>query len=153
MTPNLSPSQRNAILGVIDPDANTAGGSPYETVFASAAQFGNLMAIIQSGTLGASATLDAKLEQAKDDTGTDVKDIDGKAITQFIKANNDDNQAIINCRSDELDVNNDFTHVRLSLTVGTATSDISAVLLGLDARYAPADADDKDLASVVEIVT
>ena len=153
MTPNLSPSQRNGIVGIIDPDANTVASSPIETVFASMADFGNLMAIIQSGVLGAAATLDAKLEQAKDAAGLDVKDVPGKAITQFTKASNDDNQAIINCRADELDVNNDFGFVRLSVTITGATSDSSALLLGLDARYPPAERDDKDLASVVEIIT
>jgi len=36
------------------------------------------------------------------------------------------------------------------LTVATATSDVGAVILGLDPRYAPAS--DFDLASVDEIV-
>ena len=44
----------------------------------------------------------------------------------------------INLRDDELDVTNGFSYVRLSLTVGTAASLISAMLLGFNARYQPA---------------
>lgn len=148
---NLLPSQRAAVVGVVDPDANTVGTKT--TVFADASAFDSMLAIIKTGVLGAAATIDAKLEQAQDVSGTGVKDIDpAKAITQLVKASNDDDQALINIRADELDVDNGFTHVRLSLTIGTATSDCDATLLGFDPRYAPADADGKDLASVVEIV-
>jgi hypothetical protein len=38
------------------------------------------------GVLGASATVDAKLQQATDNSGTGVKDVTGKAITQLVKA-------------------------------------------------------------------
>ncbi|MEM1421824.1 MAG: hypothetical protein AAGF51_14570, partial [Pseudomonadota bacterium] len=89
----------------------------------------------------------AKIEQATSDTGTGAKDVDGKAVTAITE---DDKQAIINLNVDELDIANDFSHVRLSITVGTAASDISGLLIGLDARYGPAS--DNDAASVVEIV-
>jgi hypothetical protein len=51
-----------------------------------------LMAIIL-GVLGAAATVDAKLQQATDTSGTGAKDISGKAITQLVKASNDNNEA------------------------------------------------------------
>lgn len=147
---NLLPSQRNGVIGVVDPDANTVGDK--DTVWMDAAAFDSMMAIIQTGILGASATVDAKLLEATDAAGAGAKDITGKAITQLLKASNDDDQAIINLRADELDVDNGFAFVLLRVTIGTATSDCSAVVLGLDPRYAPADANGKDLASVVEIV-
>ena len=147
---NTLPSQRVAIVGTVDPDANTVGDK--NTDFASMADFDSIMAVISLGILGASATIDAKLEQATDASGTGKKDITGKAITQLVKATDDDKQAIINVRADELDVDGGFDFVRCELTVGTATSDTGVVLLGLDARYGPADINDKDLASVAEIV-
>ena len=100
--------------------------------------------------LGASATLDAKLQQASDSGGTGVKDITGKAITQLVKASNDNNEAMINLRSDELDVNGGFCYFRLSVTVGTAASLYSAIVLGFTARDYPASA--LNDASVVQIV-
>ena len=108
------------------------------------------MAIIMAGTLGASATLDAKLEQATDGSGTGVKDITGKVITQMLKATNDDDQAVINIKQQDLDIGNDFTHFRLTATVGTATSDFGAVVMG--SAFRQGDGSDNDLASVVEVV-
>lgn len=104
-----------------------------------------------AGTLGSSATLDAKLIQATDPSGTSSKDTTGKSITQLTQAGTDsDKQAVINCGGDDLDAANNFTHVALLLTVGTATSYAGAVLLGLDPRAGAAS--DNDLSSVDEIV-
>ena len=50
------------------------------------AKFAEIMALIQTGVLGAAATLDAKLQQATDAAGTGAKDITGKAIVQIVKA-------------------------------------------------------------------
>ena len=148
MSANPLPSHRVAVLGTVDPDANTAAA--VATDWVSMAEFDSVMAIIMAGILGTSATIDAKMEQATDGSGTGKKDITGKAITQLVKATDDDKQAIINVRADELDVDNDFTHVRCEMTVGTATSDSAVILLGLDARHGPAN--ESDLASVAEII-
>lgn len=149
MTPNLKPSQRVAIVGNIDPDAYAA--STVTTDWIAAKDFFNFMAIVQAGTLGSSATVDAKLEQATSAAGAGAKDISGKAITQLTQAGTDsDKQAIINLRSDELDIANDFTHFRLSITVGTATSDAGGIVLGFDPRFGPAN--ESDAAAVDEIV-
>lgn len=143
------PTDLAAIVGVIDPDVTAAGA--VSTGWIAMADFENIMAIVMAGTLGASATLDGKLEQATDGSGTGVKDITGKAITQLTQAGADsDKQAIINCSAEELDVANGFTHARLTITVATATSDAGGIVLGFNARYQPAS--DSDLASVDEIV-
>jgi hypothetical protein len=94
--------------------------------------------VLQTGVLGASATVDAKLRQAQDSSGTGAKDITGKSITQIVKATGDNKQAIVECRSDDLDQTNGFTHVALSVTVGTAASLLGAQLLGINPRYMPA---------------
>jgi hypothetical protein len=143
-------SEQVAVLGVIDPDATTA--STVTSDWGDMTVFQKMMAIVFAGTLGTSATVDAKLEQATDSSGTGAKDFSpAKAITQLTQAGTDDDkQAIINVRRDELDVANDFTHVRLSITVGTATSDVGGILLGMSPRFGPAN--DHDLASVDEIV-
>ena len=146
----LLPSERAAVVGAIDPDANTA--ATYTTGWIAMSDFQSVMAIVMAGTLGASATLDAKLEQASDSSGTGAKDITGAAITQLTQAGTDsDKQAVIQCNAEDLDLAGDFTHVRLSMTVAVATSDCSAIVLGFDARYGPAS--DYDLSSVDEIVT
>lgn len=149
MTPNSRPSERVAVLATIDPDAYAA--STVVSGWVDASKFNSFMAIVFAGTLGASATLDAKIRQATDNSGTGAKDVSGKAITQLTQAGTDsDKQAIINFCADDLDINNDFQFVELSMTIATATSDAGGVLLGLDPRQAPAS--DNDAAAVDEIV-
>lgn len=149
MTPNNLPSERAAIVGVIDPDVTAAGA--VSTGWVAAKDFHSFLAVVMAGTLGSSATLDAKIEQATDGSGTAAKDVDGKAITQLTQAGTDsDKQALINVRQCDLDIANSFTHLRLTITVGTATSDAGGVLLGFDPAYGAAS--DYDAASVDEIV-
>lgn len=149
MNPNILPSSEAAVVGVIDPDANTTAA--YNSAWVNMANFEAIQAIVMAGTLGASATLDAKLQQATDGSGTGVKDITGKAITQLTQAGTDsDKQAVINLRAEELDVAGLFTHARLVMTVGTATSDAAAIVLGHHQHYG--NASDHDLASADEIV-
>jgi len=142
-------SEEMAVAAVIDPDATAAGTVTSGWVDMGA--FESIMAVVMAGTLGSSATLDAKLEQASDSSGTGAKDITGKSITQLTQAGTDsDKQAIINCRATELDIDNSFNHVRLSITVGTATSDAGGLVLGGHARHCPAS--DNDSSTVDEIV-
>jgi hypothetical protein len=143
-------SEVAAVVGVIDPDAYAA--STVTTGWIAAKDFNQFLAIVKAGDLGASATLDAKLEQATSAAGAGAKDITGKAITQLTQAGTDSNkQALINVKPEELDVNGGFTHFRLSMTIGTATSDTGGLVLGLNARYGAAS--DHDAATVDEIVT
>ena len=149
MNGNMKPSDRAAIVGVIDPDLNAAG--TVTTGWVAMADWGSLMALVAVGALGTASTVDAKLEQATDGAGTGAKDITGKAITQLTDAGSDsDKQALINVFNDDLDINNAFTHVRLSMTVTTASSDSAGFLLGLDPRNGVASAN--DAATVDEIV-
>lgn len=144
MNSNILPSDRARLVGVIDPDAYSTGAQ--NTGWIDASEYLNFMALVSAGTLGTSATLDAKIEEATDSSGSDAQDLSGKEITQLVKASNDDDQAIINLRSDEL--SDGFTHFRVTMTVGTASSDAAAFVFGFDARYEPGD----DLDSVVEVV-
>lgn len=148
MFPNAKGSELLSVLATIDPASISAG--TVTTGWVSAANHHNLLAVIQTGALGTAATLDAKLQQASDSSGTGAKDISGKAITQIVKASGDNKQALINLRPEELDVNGGFAYVRLSLTVGTAASLASAQLLGVNPRYASADAQNQ--AAVAQIV-
>ena len=137
-------SEQWAVIGVVDPDAN--GAAEYLTAAIDMSMWSRIVAVVQTGTLGTSATVDLKLTDS-DATGGTYTDISGKAITQLVKASNDDDQAVINLRFDEL--NTDARFVKAAVTVGTATSDCSAIVMGLP-RYYPAS--DNDIASVVEIV-
>lgn len=137
-----------AVVATIDPDAYTAAA--YVSDYVEIGDYNQLMFIIMAGTLGTNATLDAKLTQATDSSGTSAKDVTGKAITQLTEAGTDsDKQAIITVTGENLDVANGFKFVALTMTIGTATSDAGAVALGIP-RYKPAT--DWDLATVDEVV-
>jgi len=143
-------SEAVAVVGVIDPDANAA--ATYTSGWIAAKDFHNFMAIVQTGTMATNSTVDAKLQQATDSSGTGVKDITGKAITQLTEAGTDsDKQVIINLKQEELDVQNGFDYFRLSITVATAASDSSGIVLGTNPRHSPAS--DNDASTVDEIVT
>lgn len=140
------PSETVAVVGNIDPDAYAA--STVTTGWVDASKFHMFMAVIQAGDLGISATLDAKLQQASDASGTGAKDVTSAAITQLTVANK---QAIIDLDPSKLDTNNGFNHIRLSMTIGVAASDAGGVLLGLLPRFGPANAN--DASTVDEIVS
>lgn len=130
---NTKISEGLALLDSISPVSQTPG--TVTTGWVSAAAFLSFLAVIETGVLGASATLDAKIQQATDSSGTGAKDVSGKALTQIVKASGDNKQAMIDFSAKDLDTNGGFGYVRLSLTVGTAASLIAAQLFGGNSRY------------------
>jgi hypothetical protein len=146
----IKPSEKVAVVATIDPDAYAAGTYLSDWVDIGKWQDG-LLAVVMAGDLGTSATLDAKLRQATDASGSNAKDIGGKAITQLSQAGSDsDKQALVQVLAAELDLSNGFRFVALSMTLGVATSDAGAALLGCGPHYGPAS--ESVLASVDEIV-
>lgn len=148
MFPNAKGSELFSVLATIDPASQAVG--TVTTGWISASNHHTLLALVQSGVLGTGATLDAKLQQATDASGTGAKDVTGKAITQIVKATGDNKQALINLRPDDLDVTNGYAFVRLSLTVAVAASLTAAQLLGFNPRFAPGDASNQ--AAVAQVV-
>jgi hypothetical protein len=145
---NAKGSELLSVLATIDPAAQAAG--TVTTGWISVANHHGFLSLVQTGVLGTSATVDAKLQQAVDATGTSAKDISGKAITQIVKATGDNKQALINVKPEELDTVNGFGFVRLSLTVGVAASQTAAQILGVNPRELPASAGNQT--AVVQIV-
>jgi hypothetical protein len=145
---NIKGSELIAVMGTIAPSAQAAGAAT--SGWLDMGQFQKIMALVQAGTFGASATVDAKIQQATDSTGTGAKDISGKAITQMLAAGGNGVQAEINVDAAELDVNNGFRYVQLSITVGTAASGTAGVVIGIAPRFLPAS--DLNNASVTQIV-
>jgi len=141
------PSEYVAIVATIDPDQYSTGSQDSDWV--NMEEFHEVMAVVQAGVIAASGTIDASVRQATSSTGAGAKAITGKAITQLTTGDND-KQAVINVRTDELDVAGGFSFVSLRQTLTTAGGDMSGVVLGMGCRHAPAD--DYDLASVAEIL-
>lgn len=128
--------ERAGIVGVIDPDAYTV--NTYTSNWIDMGHWRQIAGIVMAGDLGSSATIDAKFEQATTSGGT-PKDISpARAIAQLTQAGTDDNkQAVLQLRHDELDLDNGYRWVRLSVAVGTATSDVGAIVLGIDPMTTP----------------
>ncbi len=148
MYPNSKASEMLAVLATIDPATQAAGA--VSTGWVSVANHLGFLALVQTGVLGTSTTVDAKLQQALDSVGTGAKDISGKTITQIVKATGDNKQMLVNVKSEELDTVNGFGFVRVTVTVGVATSITSAQLLGVNPRYAPADVGNQ--AGVIQVI-
>lgn len=148
MFPNAKGSELFSVLATIDPASQAVG--TVTTGWISAANHLGFLALVQTGTLGTGATVDAKLQQALDSAGTGAKEISGKAITQIVKATGDNKQVLINVKPEELDTVNGFGFVRLTVTVGVAASITSAQLLGVNPRYAPAEVGNQ--AAVVQVI-
>lgn len=145
MNTNMLPSEAVAVVATVDPDVYTAAA--YDTDYVDMSKFDAIQAIVMAGTLGTNATLNFKLQSATAATGG--ADITGKAITALTEAGADsDKQAVINLRAEELPEGHRY--VKAVMTVGTATSDAGAIVLGFYPKNAPAS--DSDLASVDEIV-
>ena len=121
-------SEQAAVLATIDPISQGVG--TVTTGWISVLHFERFQAMVDVGVFGASATVDAKLQQATTSGGANAKDITGKAIAQLLAAGGNNRQALINLRVQELDINNGFNYFRLSITVGTAATLIMGNVLG-----------------------
>ena len=148
MFPNAKGSEELSILATLDPASQAAG--TVTTGWVPVANFHALLGVVETGLLGAAATLDAKFQQAQDNIGTGAKDVTGKAIVQIVKATGDNKQALINLKPEDIDNANGFGYVRLSLTVGVAASIVAGKVVGMNPRYATADAFNQ--AAVVQII-
>lgn len=136
MHKNIKLSEGLAVLASIDPASIAA--STVTSAWVPVTNFLSLLLVVQTGVLGTAATVDAKIQQATDVSGTGAKDLSpGKSITQIVKATGDNKQALLDFRAQDLDAANNFNYVRVSLTVGAAASIVGAVLYGGNPRFLP----------------
>ncbi len=142
------PSERAAVVATIDP-ANY-NDSTQNTDYVDMSKFHEAMFVVLLGAVD--STVDFKLREALDTSGTDEQDITGKAITQF-QSTDDDKVAIINLKSEETTASPSlYRYVRGRLTVGNGTTNIVAVVgFGMRPRFGPAS--DDELAKVAQIIT
>lgn len=127
-----------AVVDVIDPQAITAGATGVLTAAIDMKDYSQLIAVISSGTLGTSGTFDAKFVGCATSGGTYAA-ITGKAITQMVKASNDNDIAILELNEETVAAQG-FRYVKLNLLAGTANSTSAAVVLGVPANYGVASA-------------
>jgi hypothetical protein len=146
MNVNIKPSDRGTLLGRITPQSATTAKS---TGWVSMATLGSALATVMVGTISSSGTVDAKIEQATDGSGSNAKDVSGLAITQLTQAGTDSDKDVeINVQPTDLDRANNFTHIRLTITPATAAALIAGTIRGFSSRYQPAT----DATTVDEVV-
>lgn len=118
--------------------ADSMGAGTNLTSYVSLANYHRAVAIVDVGDMGSSATLDISIVQATDTSGTSSKAITGKAATQLTQAGGDGNEIIcIELRTEELDIANGFDCVAISCVVATQAVEYSAILYGIEPRFAP----------------
>lgn len=143
MTENMS--EMLPVAGAIDPQLVDDAAVTSDWV---AMKNGDRVLFIVS--VGATdTTVDAKVQEATDGSGTGAADITGKAVTQ-LTATDDNKQVVLEVKADELSSTN--THVAVVVTAGNGLTGayVSAVAIQGSMRYKPAS--NFDVASVAEIV-
>ena len=142
-------SEAVAVVATIDPDNYTAGTNLSDAIDMN--DYSQILVIGCVGDMAATATLDLKVTQATTSGGT-YKDVSGAAVTQLTQASPDDSnkQVLINVDQTDLDMDNGYRYVKVSMTTATAASDAGVTVIGLP-KTLPGSLN--DLASVAEIVT
>jgi len=106
-----------------------AGAATTNTSYLDAGSAFNYLCLVSAGTVGTSVNV--KIQQATDASGTSVKDISGLAITELTGAGS----ALINIVASDLDTDNGFNHIRANvITVGASTV-VGVQLMSIDQRY------------------
>ena len=140
-------SEGLAIVGTLDPV--TVVNSEVFTDWVDVSEFKKVLGTLMLGDMAAE-TIDFAMYQATDGSGTGSKAL--RAATQLAAhaTSNDGTQVCIEVDNTELDVANDFTHVRCGVVTGGATGGPAGILVqGGHAYNGPASG--QNLASVQEI--
>jgi hypothetical protein len=136
-------SESLAVVGVINPDAYTAG-----TVYTAAIEMNRvnqLVAIVNIGEITGDGTVNFALQQSATSGGS-YTTITDKAMTEI--ETDGDKQVVISLDASEIGKDKPF--VKGNLTTAVAAVDVGVVILGSTARYDPAS--DFNLGTVAQII-
>ena len=118
------------------------------STWAGMAKHGKIMFVCAVGATD--TTVDVKLQEATDSSGTGAADISGKAVTQ-LGATDDNKQVIIEVDASELSDGFDYVACLVTSGNGTLGADTCVIAISGDSRYKPASG--YDLATVAQIVS
>lgn len=131
---NLNPSLRAVVVMALASSVQAAGA--HATGAVDMADFANIQVIGAVGAFGAGASGTLKFEQSKTDDFAEVKDIEGRVAAVVVE----NKPIVVDLNQGELDIDNDYQYVRAVLTATTESITAGLVVLGFDARHAPAEA-------------
>lgn len=118
-----------AVLGVVQPQVITAGATGVLTGAIDMKDMTEVVFVAQSGTLGASGTLDVSAV-ASDASGGTYTALTGKAATQLVKATDDNKLVVIHVtEADVAAAGKRF--VKFKIAAGTANATAGGVALGV----------------------
>lgn len=136
-----------AVVGVIQPQVITAGATGVLTAAIDMKDFNAVMFVAQSGTLGTSGTLDVSAV-ASDTSGGTYTALTGKAVTQLVKATDDNKLVVVHVtEADVAAAGKRF--VKFKIVAGTANSTSGGVVLGFNNSGKGAD---ENLAAVAQVL-
>lgn len=143
-------SEKLAVIGKLDPASQSTSEKLTDAI--PIKNHRRFLFIVQVGALGSSGTVDFVVKGATSSGGS-YTTISGTAITQLTQAGSDDNKIVLVEVSAEAigNLGLGYTHIKGSLTPGTAASIANIIVLAEVPRYTPAA--DFDLSAVDEIVT
>ena len=107
-------------------------------------KFERALFVVDVGVFGASATVDAKLQESPDNST--FTDLAGATVTQLAAAGGNNRLVTLECRAGQLSTGKRY--VRCRVTVGTAATFVCVLPLGGAAHQKPASA--QDIAAVAQ---
>lgn len=150
-------TERYAVVGVVDPDANAPGALDSDVIDMS--KFGTATAYVLLGDVGNTSTVAGAWYQSTDSGKTGEKAIAGKTHTTVDGSDSPapgNVQIAVSIRADDLDADNGYRYAYFRHTIADTTSpenqttDSAVVVVAGDPRVGSASS--QDLASVDEIV-
>ena len=153
-------SERYAVVGVVDPDANPSSGDgvDYDSDVVVMGKWGQACAFAMAGDIDSESTVAGAWYQATSAAKAGEKAIAGATHTLLEGAAGSNAQVAVNIRAEDLDIEGGFRYAYFRQTVAdvdsppaTPTSDSAVVVIAGDPRDGAASAN--DLASVDEIVS
>lgn len=136
-----------AFAGAVDPQS--INNNSLSSDWVDISRFRSALIVLMVGVTD--TTVDFKLQEAKDSSGTGAQDLTGRSITQFT-GSDDNKQAAVAVSEEQLTRNSGYRYVRGVATVGSgATGALVAVAaIGLCPRFGPAfDQRHADCAQVI----
>lgn len=141
-------SDKLGVVGVIQPQAITAGATGVLTAAIDMQDWERVIFVASTGTLGTSGTLDVAAV-ASDASGGTYTALTGKSATQLVKATDDSKVVVIEVAQDDV-AKVSKRYVKFHMVAGTANATSGGVVLGVPASYGKGS--DNDLAAVAQIL-
>ncbi len=144
MNTNLRFSDALQFMGSIDPQ--TLNNSADTTIWMDMRNVSKIGVVISAGAIAAGGAIDLLVRQATDNAGAGSKVVLAALDVTIFDDTEDNSQVMVDIDQVDLDQNNDFAFVQVTLTeTGSFAALVQAAAYGIGASFAPGT----DLATVI----